>query len=55
MKQDDSLILGCVHYNPETYGESIIDIALKMLSKNEVSARNYTKLTWIERPGSEDI
>lgn len=55
MKQDDSLILGCVHYNPETYGESIIDIALKMLSKNEVSARNYTKLTWIERPSSEDV
>ena len=54
MKKDDSLILGCVHYNPETYGESIIDIALKLLSKHDVSARNYTKLTWIERPSSED-
>lgn len=50
MKTENSMILGCVHYNPETYGESIIDIALNVLNKNNVSARSYTNLTWIERP-----
>jgi ribose transport system substrate-binding protein len=49
MKEHDSPIIGCVHYNPEIYGESIIDIALRMLNNNDVPERNYTKLTWVER------
>jgi hypothetical protein len=50
MKSGNSPIIGCVHYNPETYGESIIDIALKIFSKHDVPPRTYTKLNWIERP-----
>ena len=50
MKSGNSPIIGCVHYNPETYGEAIIDIALKIFSKHDVPPRTYTKLNWIERP-----
>jgi ribose transport system substrate-binding protein len=52
MQNEQSMILGCVHYNPETYGESIIDLALNALNKNIVPARSYTNLSWIERPRS---
>lgn len=50
MKSGSSPIIGCVHYNPETYGEAIIDIALKIFSQHDVPPRTYTKLNWIERP-----
>jgi hypothetical protein len=47
MKVGQSPIIGCVHYNPESYGEQIIDLAMRMLENVEVSPRNYTKLTWV--------
>lgn len=49
MKLGDSPIIGCVHYNPEGYGERIMDLALRMLDNVDVSPRNYTDLTWIAR------
>jgi ribose transport system substrate-binding protein len=49
MKIGKSPILGCVHYNPEEYGEKIMDIALHLLEGGDVQLRNYTNLTWIEK------
>ncbi len=49
MKIGDSPILGCVHYNPEAYGKTIMDLALRLLEGGTVQARNYTNLTWIAR------
>ena len=49
MKIGDSPIIGCVHYNPQTYGEQIIDLAMRMLNSIKVPPRNYTHLTWIEK------
>jgi ribose transport system substrate-binding protein len=49
MKIGKSPILGCVHYNPEGYGEKIMDIALRLLEGGAVQPRNYTNLTWIEK------
>ncbi|MGD8113340.1 MAG: hypothetical protein ACQEWA_00400, partial [Sphaerochaetaceae bacterium] len=49
LKQGESPLLGCVHYNPENYGSQILDLALRMLQNIEVDARNYTELTWIDK------
>lgn len=49
MKLRDSPIIGCVHYNPEGYGERIMDLALRMLNNADVNPLNYTNLTWLER------
>jgi len=49
MKSGESPIIGCVHYNPETYGEQIMNLALKMLQNEKVSPRNYTKLKWMAK------
>ena len=49
MKIGNSPILGCVHYNPEAYGQNIMDLALRLLEGGVVQPRNYTNLTWIER------
>lgn len=49
MKIGNSPILGCVHYNPEAYGQNIMDLALRLLEGGTVQQRNYTNLTWIAR------
>ncbi|MBK5262448.1 MAG: DeoR family transcriptional regulator [Peptostreptococcaceae bacterium] len=49
MKIGESPIIGCVHYNPETYGEQIINLALRMLDNEEVNPRNFTQLKWMEK------
>lgn len=49
MKIGHSPILGCVHYNPEAYGQNIMDLALRLLDGGTVQQRNYTTLTWIAR------
>ncbi len=49
MKIGNSPIIGCVHYNPQTYGEKIIDLAMRMLNNIEVPPRNYTTLSWIKK------
>jgi DeoR/GlpR family transcriptional regulator of sugar metabolism/DNA-binding LacI/PurR family transcriptional regulator len=49
MKKPNSSIIGCVHFNPESYGEHIIDIALRMLNDQPVEKINYTNLSWISK------
>lgn len=49
MKSPNSLVLGCVHYNQQSYGENIINLALQILNNKNVSQYNYTNLTWISR------
>jgi ABC-type sugar transport system substrate-binding protein len=49
MREPDSPILGCVHYNPDKYGIRILDIALRMLNGESVEAVNYTPHSWISR------
>jgi len=49
MKMDNSPIIGCVHYNPQSYGQKIMDLALRMLGDVEVPLRNYTELRLITR------
>jgi len=49
MREPDSPILGCVHYNPDKYGARILDIALRLLSGEAVESVNYTPHSWISR------
>jgi hypothetical protein len=49
MKKPDSLILGCVDYNPKQYGNRIFDIALRMLNGETVERENYTTHSWISK------
>jgi len=50
MADPDSPIIGCVHYNPEEYGERIMRVAIKMLAEEPVDPLNYTTHTWIPNP-----
>ncbi|HCM27752.1 MAG: hypothetical protein A2Z99_16445 [Treponema sp. GWB1_62_6] len=50
MKDPNSPIIGCVQYDPETYGERIMDLAQKMLENHQVQPINHTKHSWIPNP-----
>jgi ribose transport system substrate-binding protein len=49
MNDPASPIIGCVHYNPEEYGERIMQLAMRMLGDQTVEALNYTTHTWIPK------
>lgn len=49
MKIKDSPIIGCVQYNPEQYGERILELAMRILDDVAVEPQNYTQLAWIAK------
>lgn len=42
-----SPLIGSVAYHPEGYGPRILEIALRMLQRQDVSANNYTEHQWL--------
>jgi ribose transport system substrate-binding protein len=49
MKMPNSPILGCVDYEPEHYGDRILNLAVRMLNGETTDTINYTTHNWISR------